>query len=406
MAAFTKTILTDAITVLSEKYGFSIDEATRTIGLDDISVKKAPIKRARKTSEESEPKPKKAPKAKVVKPKFALPWTGDVNPSLCKGIKSNNFLFTQCSSNPETDGERYCKTCQKQANENSNGKPSGGTVEDRLAVSPLDYVGPKDKVKVFPYGNFLQKKGISRENAIAEAAKFGIEIPEYQFVVQERKRGRPKKNDTTAAASDTSSGSETDATQEKKPKKKTTKKKEPSDDEMFQAMQEKKKVLKKKKEKPVEKKEKPVEKKEKPVEKKEKPVEKKEKPVDEKREKMAKAAAARVEAAKNVEPVEDTKNSDEKETGLKPFKCSKTGKTYLVDKDDNIFQEGNDEPIGIRKKSLRGLDKYTAIIKKLEEESEEEESEEEIVESEEEESEEEIVELDGELELTDIEVCE
>ena len=338
MTAFTKTILTDAITVLSEKYGFSIDEATRTIGLDDISVKKAPIKRARKTSEESEPKPKKAPKAKVVKPKFVLPWTGDVKPDLCKGIKSNNFLFTQCSSKPETEGERYCKTCQKQANDNSNGKPSGGTVEDRLAVGPLDYVGPKDKVKVFPYGNFLQKKGISRENASAEAAKFGIEIPEYQFVVQERKRGRPKKNDTTAAASDTSSGSETDATQEKKPKKKTTKKKEPSDDEMFQAMQEKKKVLKKKKEKP-------VEKKEKPVEKKEKPVEKKEKPVDEKREKMAKAAAARVEAAKNVEPVEDTKNSDEKETGLKPFKCSKTGITYLADKDDNIFEEGNDEPV-------------------------------------------------------------
>ena len=108
MAAFTKTILTDAITVLSEKYGFSIDEAARTIGLDDITVTKAPVKRARKTSEESEPKPKKAPKAKVVKPKFALPWTGDVKPNLCKGIKSNNFLFTQCTSNPETEGARYC----------------------------------------------------------------------------------------------------------------------------------------------------------------------------------------------------------------------------------------------------------------------------------------------------------
>lgn len=389
MAAFSKTILTDAITVLSEKYGFSIDEAARTIGLDDITVTKAPVKRARKTSEESEPKPKKAPKAKVVKPKFALPWTGDVKPNLCKGIKSNNFLFTQCTSNPETEGARYCKTCQKQADENSNGKPSGGTVEDRLAVGPLDYVGPKDKVKVFPYGNFLQKKGISREDAIAEAAKFDIEIPEYQFVVQERKRGRPKKNDTTAAASDTSSGSETDATQQKKPKKKTTKKKEPSDDEMFQAMQEKKKVLKKKKEKKEE---------EKPIEKKE---EKKEKPVDEKREKMAKAAAARLEAAKKAEPVEDTKNSDEEVVTLTPFKCCKTGKTYLADKDDNIFEEGNDEPIGIRKKSLRGGDKYTAIIKKTEEVESESE-----LESEEEESESEIEETDEELEMTDIEECE
>ena len=126
---------------------------------------------------------------------------------------------------------------------------------------------------------------------------------------------------------------------------------------------------------------------------------------------MAKAAAARVQLAKKVEPAEDTKNSEQEVVTLIQFKCCKTGKTYLADKDDNIFQEGNDESIGIRKKSLRGLDKYTAIIKKLEEESEEEESEEEeseeeIVESEEEESEEEIVEIDGELELTDIEVCE
>ena len=64
-------------------------------------------------------------------------------------------------------------------------------------------------------------------------------------------------------------------------------------------------------------------------------------------------------------------------------------------------------PFGICKKALRGVDKYIAIVNKLEEESESEvESQEEESESEIEESESEIEEIDGELQFTDIEVCE
>lgn len=380
MAAFTKTILIDAIAVLSEKYNFSAEEAYRTIGMEDIVVKKT-TKRTRKTSDNGEPKPKKAPKAKKLKPKFALPWTGVVNETLCKGIKANNALFTQCTMEPESEGARYCSTCQKQADTNPNGKPSAGTVEDRMDVGPLDYVGPKDGVKVYTYGSFLKKKKITREEAVAEAAKFGIEIPEYQFEVVERKRGRPsKKNGTTAAASDTSSGSGSDseATASKKPKKKMTKKKEHTnteESELYAAAQEKKKNTKKVIKKTQE--EKPAKQEEEKPAEEEKPVEKKS-PQDEKREKMAAAAAARLEASKK----------------LKDFTCSKTGKTYKMNKNDVLFEEGNDTPVGVRVRDLINRKNYIAKLHKDEEPESEPESEvESEVESEEEESEAELEEM-------------
>jgi len=235
MTAYTKIILNEAIAALSEKYGFDVEEGSRTIGLADLTVTKCVNKKAKKEVKEKKEK-KKA--VKSPKPKFALPWTGEVNNDLCMGIKNNNFLFTQCTSKP-VDGKKFCNGCQKQCDTNSFGKPSGGTVEDRLAVGPLDYVGPKDKVKVHSYGNYLAKKKISREDAIAEAEKFNVEIPEFQFEVHERKRGRPKKETRSAAVSDSSSGSESESEAPKKKVKKVKKEKK------------EKKVKKEKKEKKV-----------------------------------------------------------------------------------------------------------------------------------------------------------
>lgn len=222
MTAYTKIILNEAIAALSEKYGFDVEDGSRTIGLADLTVTKSVGKKAKKENKEN--KEKKVKKVKAPKPKFALPWTGEVNNELCTGIKNNNFLFTQCSSKPVV-GKKYCVGCQKQCDVNSFGKPSGGTVDDRLAVGPLDYVGPKDKVKVHSYGNYLAKKGISREDALAEAEKFNVEIPEFQFEVQQRKRGRPKKESRSAAVSDSSSGSESESEAPKKKVKKVKKEK-------------------------------------------------------------------------------------------------------------------------------------------------------------------------------------
>ena len=250
MTAYTKIILNEAIAALSEKYGFDVEEGSRTIGLADLTVTKSVNKKAKK--EVKEKKEKKVKAAKSPKPKFALPWTGEVNNDLCMGIKNNNFLFTQCTSKP-VDGNKFCTGCQKQCDTNSFGKPSGGTVEDRLAVGPLDYVGPKDKVKVHSYGNYLAKKNISREEALAEAEKFNVEIPEFQFEVYERKRGRPKKESRSAAVSDSSSGSESESEAPKKKVKKVKKEKKEKkvelpkeeESELYKALAEKREEKKK-----------------------------------------------------------------------------------------------------------------------------------------------------------------
>ena len=167
MASFTKDVALATITALSEKYGFSVDEATRFVGVEEMNVAKATSKSSGKGKTEK--------KAKVAKAKFAMPWTGVVNETKCKAIKCNGNLFTQCTSEPIAEGERYCLTCKGQSEANGNGKPSGGTVEDRLATGPLDYVGPKNGVKVYSYANYLLKKGISNEDAKKEAERLGIE---------------------------------------------------------------------------------------------------------------------------------------------------------------------------------------------------------------------------------------
>ena len=46
---------------------------------------------------------------------------------------------------------------------------------------------------VVPYGNVLEKKGITREKAMVYAKEKGVEIPEEMFAVVKKKRGRPKK---------------------------------------------------------------------------------------------------------------------------------------------------------------------------------------------------------------------
>ena len=40
MATFTKDVALATITALSEKYGFSVDEATRTLRVEDLTVSK------------------------------------------------------------------------------------------------------------------------------------------------------------------------------------------------------------------------------------------------------------------------------------------------------------------------------------------------------------------------------
>ena len=134
------------------------------------------------------PEPTKA-KAKYVKPLHAMPWTGKVVETWCQGLRPNGGMLSQCIMAPKCDG--LCPTCFKQMK--NDGKTKCGTVQDRIAADQAgkDYKNPETGKTAVSFGVFIGKQKIQRDDAIAEAAKFGIEIPESHFEVPQKRKGRP-----------------------------------------------------------------------------------------------------------------------------------------------------------------------------------------------------------------------
>lgn len=253
MTAFTNAIadaaqreLADIVQRLSKHYGFNYIEAMRILGDDASPVKQGtpfnsmkqgtpePVKentpepvnnpvqpkKKRKQSKKKEPVPdlqkamdfvednavelglKPDPeltkettsspsptKAKYVKPLHAMPWTGKVVETWCQGLRPNGGMLSQCIMAPKCDG--LCSTCFKQMK--NDGKTKCGTVQDRIAADQAgkDYKNPETGKTAVSFGVFLAKQKIDRDAAIAEAAKFGIEIPESHFEVPQKRKGRP-----------------------------------------------------------------------------------------------------------------------------------------------------------------------------------------------------------------------
>ena len=165
---------------LSVKFGFSAEEGMKHLGL--VLGGGGVVGCERKKVGCEKKKRKKC---------IPVPWTGKVCKENCGALEYNNGLFTQCGSKKEM-GKDYCVNCIKRQEEN-NGELEYGTVEDRVKK---DFQGKGGK-GVIPYGNVLKKKNISREEAEKAAREQGIEIPEKEFEVVVRKRGRPKKVSTS-----------------------------------------------------------------------------------------------------------------------------------------------------------------------------------------------------------------
>jgi len=142
---------------------------------------------------------KKVKEAKVEKASIPLPFIS-CNESLCRGVKANHGLYTQCQQKP-MKGVSFCKTCTKQCEKNANGKPDCGSMEERVNA---EYCGPKgDKPKA--YALVMKKLKLSREQVEAEANKVGIVIGEEHFAepIGEKKRGRPSKKSESVTGSET-----------------------------------------------------------------------------------------------------------------------------------------------------------------------------------------------------------
>ena len=127
------------------------------------------------------------------KKSIPLPFNGVINEDLCKGIRFNKRLYTQCHIKTNN---KYCNTCLKQSNKNTNNKPNFGNMDDRMKGHPLDYIDPYGK-KVVPYANILKKEGITIDEAKNEAAKHNMIISEYDLIEQIIPLGRPKLKEPT-----------------------------------------------------------------------------------------------------------------------------------------------------------------------------------------------------------------
>jgi len=162
--------LVDVVRKLSKKYDFEFDEG---VGLLKLSIPTVPVKPLTN-------KPTNIP----------LPFCGVIFDT-CVGIKLNHGLYTQCLSK-RTSGD-LCKVCYNQSVKNTSGKPTYGLIHERLDTPYMEFKDPKGKC-VVNYGNVMEKLGISREQAEDIARKQGIIIPEEQFAVKKKTRGRPKKS--------------------------------------------------------------------------------------------------------------------------------------------------------------------------------------------------------------------
>jgi hypothetical protein len=150
-----------------------------------------PSKKSSKKIEVPVEKPSKKPskKATYVKPKHPLPWTGHVVDTWCKGLRPNHGMLSQCTQGIKSDG--FCNTCFKQFQ--TKGRTKCGTVEDRIAadVEGKTYFNPETGKAAVKMGSILSKLKTTKEAAIAEGLKFGIEIPETEFEVSKKRKGRP-----------------------------------------------------------------------------------------------------------------------------------------------------------------------------------------------------------------------
>ena len=189
------------IKMMAEKYGFNEEEALSFLNVkEEVKVVKGKVKEVKEAKE----KKVKEKKEKKEGPKMVLPFCGRIVGDWCEGVKLNHGLYSQCTS--EKSCEKYCKSCKKQAETNESGKPTLGDINERMLKSSAEYRAEKGK-KCVVYSVVMKKLKITKEDAVAEALKFGLEIPEEEFEMPKSQRGRPKKlSESESVKSDSDEG--------------------------------------------------------------------------------------------------------------------------------------------------------------------------------------------------------
>jgi len=225
-----KEIVILTIMVCADEYKFDGNEALSKICMNDVMTKMSSYdalcpmdskessmlsaklsstlgEKVREEVREEERKEKKETKKlvkktekKEEKSEIPMPYNGEHNEECCNGLKYNFGLYTQCKVKSK-NGEKYCKMCENQASKHGHGKPTYGTIQDRLEVGIMDFVDPSGK-KPEMYMKVLKKQNITIDEAVDEAKKQKITINSIHFEeesevvsekVVEKSKGRPKK---------------------------------------------------------------------------------------------------------------------------------------------------------------------------------------------------------------------
>jgi len=180
-----------SIRQLATIYEFDYAEAVGKLSLDKIDFSKTnnspPTKKH--TSKEHTSKEHTSKKSKARKPEIDLPFCGQKMDGFCNAIKKSARLYNQCNKLTQNT---YCTVCQKQADKNSTNKPNLGDISDRIEQGD-DWCDPIGK-KPVNYAKVMAKQNISKETAIEVATRYGLTIPETEFVLDNVKKGRPTKS--------------------------------------------------------------------------------------------------------------------------------------------------------------------------------------------------------------------
>ena len=160
-------------------YGFSSEEALSRLSAVEVKVTKRSS--GKKLS------------VKVLKSKFALPFSNTIRAECCTGVKLNRGLYSQCENAPTKDAE-FCTGCFNQSAKNASGEPDCGAIGKRLAEGSA-WRDPKGNAPV-SYQKVMKKLKLTEEQVLAEVARLGVAFnAEELFAViaaADMIRGRPK----------------------------------------------------------------------------------------------------------------------------------------------------------------------------------------------------------------------
>ena len=193
-SAVSLTIL--AIKECAVRYGFSAEEALKSLNLVSLETVEVPEKKSRRARVGSSRVDVEKPK--VVKAAFPLPYNGELNPMCCFGLRLCEGLYTQCrvqrKGESSSSSSSFCKVCEEVALLN-DGIPAYGTIQERKACydSNVEFKDPKGKSPV-AYSRVMRKHKLTEAQVVEEAGKLNIVINPVHFttVETETKRGRPK----------------------------------------------------------------------------------------------------------------------------------------------------------------------------------------------------------------------